>query len=224
MELITFDLDETLVHAKKCHWRAFNEAFKKYNLPCVRYNKILPLLNGRHAHQVAKELCPRLSEEKIDKIVKEHHRLIAGKYGKCARRIKGVIPALKKIKKRFKIGIISNCSHKEIDGLLKGAKLSKRLFDIIVGKDDVKKSKPYPNELFKAEKIMHEKIKYHVGDSPYDIIAARKAGIKAIGVLTGVNSRKTLEKEKPYKIVKSIINIEKILFKKENLVKEKRKK
>lgn len=212
MDLITFDLDETLVHAKKCHWYAFNDSFKKFGLKKVKYKKILPLLNGRHAHQVARELYPKLSEDKIDLIVKEHHKLIAIKYGKCARKIKGTIPTLKRIKRKFRIGLLTNCSHKEINGLLKGAKINKKLFDIIIGKDDVKKSKPYPNELFKAEKLMHSNIKYHVGDSPYDIIAARRANVKAIGVLTGVNSRKVLNKEKPYKIINSVADLSKVIL------------
>lgn len=212
MDLITFDLDETLVHAKKCHWYAFNDAFKKFGLKKVKYKKILPLLNGRHAHQVAKELYPKLSEDKIDLIVKEHHILIALKYGKYARKIKGVIPTIKKLKKKYKIGLVSNCSHKEINGLLNGAKMSKKLFDVIVGKDDVKRSKPYPNELFKAEKLMHTNVKYHIGDSPYDIIAARRAGIKAIAVLTGVNSRKVLNREKPYKIINSVADLPKVIL------------
>ncbi len=154
----------------------------------------------------------REHRDHLDLIVKEHHILIALKYGKCARKIKGVIPALNKIKKKFKIGLLTNCSHKEINGLLKGAKINKKIFNIIIGKDDVKKSKPYPNELFKAEKVMHANIKYHVGDSPYDIIAAKRAGVKAIAVLTGVNSRKVLNREKPYKIINSIADLPKVIL------------
>lgn len=211
MDIITFDLDETLINAKKCHWYAFNEAFEKYGIKKVKFKKFRPLLNGRHAHQVAKELYPNLSKNKINKVVAEHHRLVATKYGKCARKIKGVIPALKKIKKRFKIGLISNCTHKEINGLLKGARVNKKIFDIIIGKDDVRKSKPAPDEIFKAERLTHKDIKYHVGDSPYDVIAARRSNTRAIAVLTGVNSRKTLKKEKPYKIIKSVADLPKIL-------------
>ena len=211
MDIITFDLDETLVKAKKCHWHAFNEAFEKFGLKRIAYKRLIPLLNGRHAHQVARELYPGISEKKINDVVNEHHKLIAMKYGRCARKIEGVIPALKRVKKKFKIGLMSNCTHKEINGLLKGAKINKKLFDVIIGKDDVKKSKPAPDEIFKAERLMHKDIKYHVGDSPYDVIAARKSNTKAIAVLTGVSSRKVLEKEKPYKIINSVKELPKVL-------------
>lgn len=212
MDLVTFDLDETLVLAKKCHWLAFNGAFEKFGLKKISYKRLRPLLNGRHAHEIVEILYPRVFNSLIDKIVKEHHKLISIKYGKYSKKIKGVIPALKKIKKEYRIGIATNCTHKEINALLKGAKIDRKLFDVIVGKDDVKKSKPAPDELLKAEKIINSKLIYHIGDSPYDIIAGRKAGIKVISVLTGVNSKKVLKKEKPYKIVGSIKDVPKAIL------------
>lgn len=212
MDLVTFDLDETLVNAKKCHWLAFNDAFKKFRLPKITYKKLIPFLNGRHAHDIVKILFPKLSKSKINKIVNEHHRLIGTKYGKYAKQIRGAVKAIKKIKKKYKVGIVTNCTHKEINGLLKGAKINKKLFNVVVGKDDVKKSKPAPNELFKAEKLAKANIKYHIGDSTYDIIAGKRAKIKVISVLTGVSSRKVLSKKEPYKIVKNIKDVPKVIL------------
>ena len=207
--LICFDLDETLVSAKRCHWYGFNDAFKKYGLKQVRYKDFWPLLNGRRAHQVAKMLYPKLSDSKIDKIIKEHHKLIGTKYGKYSKQIGNVNQILKKIKKRFEIALVSNCSHKEINGLLRGAKIDRRLFDVIIGKDDVKKSKPAPDEIFMAEKLTHLNADFHVGDSPYDIIAGKKAKTKVISVLTGVTPKRKLQKLKPYKIIDSIKDLPK---------------
>jgi phosphoglycolate phosphatase-like HAD superfamily hydrolase len=45
---------------------------------------------------------------------------------------------------------------------------------------------------------------YMVGDSIYDIMAAHKAKIKAIAVLSGHYTREELEKENPFKIIKSL--------------------
>lgn len=211
MDLITFDLDMTLIKANKCHWHAFNDAFVKHGLGKISFNKLNPLLDGRRAHEIVKDFFPKLGKRKIHEIVKEHHRLIGVKYGKFAKRIKGVVGALKKIKKKYKLGIVTNCTHQEINGLLKGAGIDRKLFNVIVGQDDVKHSKPFPNEIFKAEKLTHLDVKFHVGDSPYDIVAARRAKTKAIGVLTGVTSKKKLMKEKPFKILKSTVDLPKYL-------------
>ena len=211
MDLITFDLDMTLIKANKSHWYAFNDAFKKFGLKKITYKKLNPLLDGRHAHEIVKILFPKLKSKKINDIVKEHHRLIGGKYGLKAKKISGVIGVLKKLKKKYKLGIVTNCTHQEINGLLKGAGISKKLFFVIVGHDDVKHSKPFPDEIFKAEKLSGLNVKYHVGDSPLDIIAAKRARAKAIGVLTGVNSRASLKKEKPFKILKSVNELPRFL-------------
>lgn len=212
MDLVTFDLDETLITAKKCHWKAFNDAFEENGLKKITYSKLIPLLNGQHAHRVVKILFPKLTYKKIHKLVNLHHKYIGTRYGKYAKKIRGVVQAIKKIKKKHKIGIVTNCSHQEVNGLLKGAKIDKRIFNIIIAKDDVRKSKPAPNELFKAEKLCKCNILFHVGDSPYDVIAGRRSKTKVIAVLTGVNSRKLLKKEKPYKIVKSIKDVPKVIL------------
>lgn len=206
MDLITFDLDQTLINANKCHWKAFNHAFEKHNLKTFHYNEFRKYLNGMHAHEIIKILFPKLNKKQIKKIAKEHSRFTK-KYDAYSKKISGVIGALKKIKKKYLIGIVTNCHSIEIKHLMDGAGLDRKLFSVIVGSDDVKYSKPYPDELFKAEKLTHHNIAYHVGDSPYDIIAAKKAKAKSIAVLTGVHSRKVLLKEKPFKILKSIRDV-----------------
>ncbi|MBS3150179.1 HAD hydrolase-like protein, partial [Candidatus Woesearchaeota archaeon] len=67
-----------------------------------------------------------------------------------------------------------------------------------------KRSKPYPDEILKAEKLLKVRAEYMIGDSIYDVIAAHKAKVKAIAVLTGLYSKEQLEKEKPFKIIKNL--------------------
>jgi len=52
---------------------------------------------------------------------------------------------------------------------------------------------------------------YMVGDSTYDIIAAHKAKVKGIAVLTGHYSKEELEGEKPFKIIKKLKGLLKII-------------
>ncbi|MCX6711601.1 MAG: HAD family hydrolase, partial [Candidatus Woesearchaeota archaeon] len=118
---------------------------------------------------------------------------------------------LKILKKEYKIALVTNCTHKELEPLLKNTKIDKKIFDVIIGHDDVKKTKPYPDEIFKAEKLLHLKADYHVGDSIYDIIAAKRARVKCISVLTGVSSKNRLKKYKPNYIIKNVSYLPKLL-------------
>lgn len=211
--LICFDLDETLISSDSVHITAFNKAFKKNRLRTFSYKIIESELIGKTSDMILKDLYPGLPKELSKKILKDRTDIVIKETYKYARQIKGSFEVLKNLKKNYTIGLLSNCQHKEINALLKGAKIDKSLFDIIIGKDDVKKSKPSPDEIFKAEHLLHKKARYMVGDSIYDIMAGKKARVRTIAVLTGNDKIKNLRKEKPYKILKSIKELPKILKK-----------
>ncbi|MBU4502526.1 MAG: HAD family hydrolase [Nanoarchaeota archaeon] len=205
MKLICFDLDNTLVKSDKLHIKAFQKAFEDYKLKKVDDKAIKDLLSIT-ANKIIKNLYPSLSDKKVMEILK-----VRNKYSVKYSKIKGLIKVfsdsidvIKKLKKKYKVCLLSNSSHKEIEGILKGANIDTKLFDMIIGADEVKCGKPCPDEIFKAERLMHHKVDYMVGDSPTDILTGKKAGCKTIAVLTGDFSKETLEKEKPDFIIKNL--------------------
>ncbi len=209
--LICFDMDETLIYSDKAHIIAFNKAFVKNGLKKIPEKKLERALTGETTNIIIKKFYPRLSKKLIEKLIKERKDIVIRESYKYTRAIPGAIASLKKLKKKYRIAIISNCIHKEMLALLKGAKINKNLFDKLIGKDEVKHAKPYPDEIFKAEKLFHEKASYLIGDSLWDIKAARRAKIKIITVLTGNTPIKILIKAKPDYIVRSIKYVPKIL-------------
>jgi pyrophosphatase PpaX len=80
------------------------------------------------------------------------------------------------------------------------------LFETIVGGDETERHKPDPEPLLLAAARMGAdpaEIAY-VGDSPFDIRAAKAAGMHAIGVTWGrIHDRERLEREEPDAIVDS---------------------
>lgn len=56
----------------------------------------------------------------------------------------------------------------------------KEVFDILIGKEDVKKEKPYPDPLIYAAKRINAKNAVYIGDSPSDIVAANAADMQSI--------------------------------------------
>ena len=210
-KLICLDLDETLIRSNKVHIIAFNKAFKKNNIKQFSYKKIESELIGKKSDEILKDLYPNLEEKKFKKVLKDRTNFVIKETHKYSRQIDSSALVLKKLKENYKLALLSNCSHKEIEVLLKSAKINKNLFDVIIGKDEVKMAKPYPDEIFKAEQILKIKAEYIVGDSIYDIRAGKKAKIKTIAVLTGNDKIENIKKEKPYKIIKSIKYIEKVL-------------
>jgi pyrophosphatase PpaX len=78
------------------------------------------------------------------------------------------------------------------------------LFETVVGGDETEKHKPDPEPLLLAAKRMNADPAEtaYVGDSPFDIRAAKAAGMYAIAVTWGrIHDRERLEREEPDAIV-----------------------
>jgi pyrophosphatase PpaX len=80
------------------------------------------------------------------------------------------------------------------------------LFETVVGGDETQKHKPDPEPLLLAAERMNARPDEtaYVGDSPFDIRAAKAAGMYAIAVTWGrIHDRERLEREEPDAIVDS---------------------
>jgi pyrophosphatase PpaX len=78
------------------------------------------------------------------------------------------------------------------------------LFDIVVGSDDTERHKPAPDPILHAldrlDAAPDDAV--YVGDSPFDIRAAKAAGVHAVAVTWGgIHPRERLEREEPDAVV-----------------------
>ena len=213
MEVICFDMDNTLIHSDKCHIEAYNKAFVKNGINKLKSGKIKNALAGETHFQVIKKLFPHMKDKMVLKIRKDHNYFIIKETYKYAKKINGVAEALKNLKKKYVLSLISNCTKKEIFALLKWAGIDKDFFDSIVGIDDVAHGKPYPDEMIKTERLLHDNVNYMVGDSVYDILIGKRMGVITIGILTGNTSKNKLLKYRPDYILKSVKYLPKLIEK-----------
>ena len=211
--LICFDVDETLVHSNNVHIKSFNKAFIKNNLKPINEKRLAKALQGESSETIIKKFYPRLREKDIEKVHLAKRRFVIKETYRYVKQIDKSSKILKDLKKHYRIALISNCVHQEIKKMLDFAKIRKESYDFIIGKDEVKHPKPYPDEIFKAEKLAKEKADFMVGDSLQDIKAARRAKIRIITVLTGNTPKERLINAKPDYIVNSIKDVPKILLK-----------
>lgn len=209
IKTISFDLDNTIVYSNKAHVLAFQEAFKKYALKQVSERQIIKLLDGRFASQIVKKLFPFFTNEKAKEISREHNKLIE-KTAKYARKINNVEKTIASLRKKFFVALVTNCTKSETEALLEGARINKKIFDKIITKNFMGEINGNVSE-FKARALKKLKADYHVGDTIYDIKAAKLARAKAIAVLSGNVSREKLKKERPFAIIRSITWLPKIL-------------
>ncbi|MBN1358878.1 HAD family hydrolase [Candidatus Bathyarchaeota archaeon] len=117
----------------------------------------------------------------------------------------GAQELLEALQGKVKIGLASMNNRPVINQMLK-TKNIQRFFDVAVTAEDITNSKPDPEIFLKcATKLEREPSKCAVvEDSIFGVEAAKTAKMCCIAVLTGVYSRKELEKAKPNLIVDSL--------------------
>ena len=175
-DLICFDLDNTLIKSDGAHINAFVKAFSEIGLK-VNKKKLAVLLYGLSSESIIKKLFPNLKNSQVTKLRKRHDELVTNETGKMIKPIKRSQYILKKLKKKYEVAIVSNCRIIELKSLLETAGITRESYNFAIGKDEVKRPKPYPDELFKAEKLSKHRAICMVGDSIFDVMAADRKSV-----------------------------------------------
>ena len=207
-KIIGFDMDGTLIDSIDVHLNAFLAASKQLKLALTK-EQIKPLFSLT-LDVLLKKLIPSIDKDTINRFAaleKENFE----KHLNQVKQFADTAEILTLLKKKYAIILVSNTDYSLILKSLEGAHLNPLFFDLIVSYDLVANPKPYPDELFKAEKILHHNISYYVGDSIVDIKAGNSAKIKTIGITTGINTREELANFKPYAIINKLSEIPALL-------------
>ncbi|MBI2041346.1 MAG: HAD family hydrolase [DPANN group archaeon] len=209
--VICFDLDGTLLDSTETYVAAYNKSFEKNNLPTRSRDEITKHF-GLPGIQIVKNLFSNIPERKMLKVTNDKINIVLDETFKLTKPIPGVPEAVEKLRQKYFVAIISNSLHDEIIALLKHGGLSSRTFDAIVCAQEVAHAKPDADEIFKAEKKLGAKVEWVVGDTVYDMIAGKAAGVKTCAVLSGIHDLKKLSLEKPTLVVQSVAYLPDALF------------
>lgn len=211
--LICFDLDNTLIAGNTAQVLAYQLAFRKHHLPPVPDREIVKRF-GIVGRVLVKQMYPFLRERELTRVVYDHDKYVITATAQYVKSIPGVAHALKQLRKEgYVLAVVSNSRHRTLFTLMKAGGIDRKLFAVCLGNDDVLHPKPAPDEILKAEHLVRLDADYIVGDTIYDLMAARTAGVKGIGVLTGNHSRSLLRRYKPYAILKSVAELPRFLRK-----------
>lgn len=181
--IILFDLDGTLLDTEPVIIETFKQIFKKYRpeLTLTRDQEISFL--GPTLHDTLAKFLPEDEAQRAFNDYRELNIKLHPEYIKPMPQAKELLEALKA--KGYTMGIVSS---KKKDVVELGLQLTQmdQYFSTIVGYDEVKKFKPDPEGLLLACKNMKE---YHddviyVGDTDTDMLAADKAGMYSVALIT----------------------------------------
>lgn len=114
--------------------------------------------------------------------------------------------------KAVRLGVLTNSGRMATNELLGRARLLD-CFEFVLCRDDVSVLKPRPDGLVRAISLlgMPKDQIFYVGDSRYDIIAAKQAGVKVIAVPTGNYTEAKLRENGADYVIASISELPSLL-------------
>jgi HAD superfamily hydrolase (TIGR01509 family) len=183
---VLFDVDGTLVDSNAGHARAWVDALAESG-DHVEYDRVRPLI-GMGGDKVL-PLVAGLSDEepKGKKITERREALFAERYLPHVRSLPGARELLVRLQREGYRLAVASSSKKDMLQRLLALLGGEELFDVTTSSDDAESSKPDPDIVETALKRLAEPPDrvVMVGDTPYDIEAAARAGVAAIAFRSG---------------------------------------
>jgi len=184
---LIFDLDGTLVDTVYAHVLAWHRALAEAGLPIEawRIHRKIGMSGGLFTRAVAREVGRALDEEEVGAVQTRHGELFRELQPE-RRPLPGAVDLLRYLSEaRIPWGIATSGRRPEIDASLEVLGVGRDA--VVVERGHVARAKPEP-DLFLAcaERLgLPADQCYVIGDAVWDLLAARRAGMLSVGVLTG---------------------------------------
>jgi HAD superfamily hydrolase (TIGR01509 family) len=187
MPALIFDLDGTLVDTVYAHVFSWQLALAEAGMAIDgwRIHRRIGMSGGLFARAVAREAGRQLGPEEVEAIQARHGALFR-ELLRERRALPGAVEVLATLRELGVPHAIATSGRRpEIDGSLAALGVPEGM--VVVERGDVRRAKPEP-DLFRAAQerlgVGAEEC-FVVGDAVWDLLAARRAGMLSIGVLTG---------------------------------------
>ncbi|MDQ6626403.1 MAG: HAD family hydrolase [Verrucomicrobiota bacterium] len=183
---VIFDLDGTLVDSNDLHTEAWQETFRHFGQE-FSYDKLRHQI-GKGGDQYLPMFLDPVEMKRIGPEVEKYRSdLFKSKYLSRVRPFPKVRELFEKLRLHGKkIALASSGSAAEVDHYVKLAEIG-ALIDAQTAKDNVRNSKPAPDVFLAAlnQLDLPAQEAIVVGDTPYDVDAAKKTQLLTIGLLCG---------------------------------------
>lgn len=183
---ILFDMDGTLVNSNDMHASAWVEALERFGY-CIPVEQVRPLI-GKGGDKLLPELTGLAPDSsKAAEISEARARLFTEHYAPRVKAFPKVKELLSYLQAQGKKLVVATSAKKEELAAIMNAAGLESCFPLMTSSDDSDASKPDPDiiqaALQKAGETADKAIV--IGDTPYDLEAAQRAGVAAIAFRSG---------------------------------------
>ena len=187
MRALIFDLDRTLVDTVYGHVFAWQRALLELGLPVDgwRIHRRIGMSGGLFARAVAREIGRSLTDDESEALQRRHGEIFREILPE-RRPLPGAIELLAALRRNEIIhGIATSGRRPEINASLEALGVPPGM--VVVERGDVLRAKPEPDLFLACQERLGVAVGecYVVGDAVWDLLAARRAGMFSVGLLSG---------------------------------------
>ena len=199
---VLFDLDGTLVDSGAIILASFRHATSTVLRREIADHELMAAVGGPGLREQMEALDPERAEELIE-VYSAHNAGLHDGLEPCS----GVLDALASLHAEGRqLGVVTAKRRATLELAFEVLPDLRRFFGVTVAAEDTARHKPNPEPLLLAlaELGADGDGAAYVGDSPFDLQAAKAAGIGSIAVTWGrIHSRERLERESPDALVET---------------------
>ncbi len=202
---VIFDLDFTLIDSSEAVILCAKAGFAAAGLEPPPDEVVVQNI-GMSFQEFAARYAGKCAAQVIAAFREESHRL-AWLDSTCM--MPGAQDLLDELRQRgLRLGMATQKSKPALDAILQHHCLT-RFFSAVVSGDCVARRKPSPDALLECLRLLDTDPQHtiYVGDHPYDIMAARAAGIRVVSVAAGPTPWSELEVLEPDWLISSIAEL-----------------
>jgi pyrophosphatase PpaX len=199
--VVLFDLDGTVIDSGSIILASMRHATQTVLGRDVPEAELMAAVGGPGLEAQMRAIAPDRVEELVT-VYREHNEPLHDEL-RCCVGMDDVLLRLRDEGRR--LGLVTAKQRRTVELAFAVVALA-HLFDVVVGGDETERHKPDPDPLLLALERLDARPDdaVYVGDSPYDVRAAKAAGMHAVAVTWGgIHAREALEREDPDCVVDS---------------------
>ena len=209
MRALIFDLDGTLVDTVYAHIFAWQCAFAEAGMAIDgwRIHRRIGMSGGLFTRAAGRELGRDINPEEA-KTLQARHGEIFAQLLPGRRPLPGAVELLRYLRSnKIVFGIATSGSRPEINASLNALEIDDEV--LVIERGDVVRAKPEPDLFLACQQRLgvHVEDCYVVGDAVWDLLAARRAGMLSIGLLTGGYGEDELSRAGAFRVYRDLLEL-----------------
>ena len=213
MRALIFDLDGTLIDTVYAHVFAWQRALAEEGMAIDgwRIHRRIGMSGGLFTRAVGRELGRDLSSAEAESLQKRHSELFSQLLPQ-RRALPGAVELLRFLRSaKISFGIATSGQRPEIDASLEALQVPDDT--VVIDRGDVLRAKPEPDLFLKCQQELEVRAEecYVVGDAVWDLLAARRAGMLSIGLLSGGYGEDELSRSGAFRVYQDPLELHRSL-------------